>query len=535
MKRLLSIVCAAMLCCGVMAGAISCGKKEDPANTLYVELSNAGFGINWVDPLIEIFESEHPGVTVKKSYLTRKDEDMVGKVLSGTTHLDLLFPETDSVFGVINQTVTAGGVKYDSPFADLSDIYNTKIPGEDVTMKEKMDKSYLEKATVNFGGKETYFTAPWMQAPLGFAINNKVYRDLCATQNGSKFAKLPNTTDELFAFMDAILDPANNTGVTPFIHSVETSYLVHFYETWMAQYNGMANQRKWWSGEVVSGAKKGEKYVPELFEDKGLEYALKIFEKLLDTNKKYAHANSSLDFTQVQNIFLEGDKKILLMPTGAWLVREMEANYDKDEIDVRYIDMPVASVLGTKLGITDSELSSLIDYVRGGKTAEKPTFTSTLGISENEVIAAVSEAANMTPSVNMYNSIIPAYSSKIGLAKEFLQLMASDRGMEAMLKSCGSCTPYRYDITKSPVKDDIAEFSYSVNLIAEKGYSFFKHDKLFTANNLGLVNGVSGNLAGHFAVPQTSDYYMSAEDMIKISLNSAKAQWSTYLKKAGII
>lgn len=517
MKKIVSLLCSLVLCGGVLFGFCGCA-KEDPEKTLYVELSNKGFGIQWIDPLIEIFEAEHPGITVKKTYMTNKDQAMIDKVTSGSTHLDISFPENDAVFMSVNQSVIAGGVKYDSPYADLTDIYNAKVPGEDIALKDKMDPSYREKSKFIVNGKETYYTVPWIQSPLGIVMNNKIYKD--------SFGKLPNTTDEFLKFCEDL--PA---GVTACIHANETSYWDDMYDIWVAQYNGNEKQKKFYEGYAICGEQEGERYVPSMFDDDGLRVTLDFLEKLLDPAKGYMHSDSALDFTSVQNVFLEGKKNILFMPNGAWLEREMSANYSPDEIDVQYIKIPIISALGTKLGITDTELSAVIDYIDGTAVTE-PQFTSSKGISNADVIAAVREARNMTPSISQHHAIIPSYSKKIGLAKEFLQLMATDRGMEAMLRKSGSCAPYKYDITKSPVKDEISPFMYEINILAEKGYCFYKKDKLFIMNSLQLVNGITGRISAHFASPDAA-YHMTAEQVMTTSVNYVSQMWPTYMNKIG--
>ncbi len=517
MKKFVSLLCLPVLCVGMLFGLTGCS-KEDPAKTLYVELSNKGFGTAWIDPLIEIFEAEHPGITVKKSQMTNKDQAMIDKVTSGSTYLDIVFPENDSVFMSYNQSVIANGVRYDSPYADLTDIYEAKVPGENITLKEKMDPSYREKSKFIVDGKEKYYTVPWIQSPLGIVMNNKVYKE--------SFGKLPNTTDEFLAFCENL--PA---GVTPCIHAVETSYWDDMHDVWMTQYNGRENQKKFYEGYAICGEQEGERYVPAMFDDDGLRVTLEFLEKLLDPAKGYMHSDSSLDFTSVQNVFLEGKKNILFMPNGAWLEREMSANYSPDELDIRYIKVPIISALGTKLGITDGELSAIIDFV-DGTTATEPQFASTKGVPNADVIAAVREARNMTPSISQHHAIVPSYSSKIGLAKEFLQLMATDRGMEAMLKKCGSCAPYKYDITKSPVKDEISPFMYETNLLAEKGYCFFKKDKLFIMNSLQLENGITGRISARLA-SSDAGYHMTAEQIMETSVAYVSQMWPSYMNKIG--
>ena len=173
MKKILSIVLAIVVSSGAFATLSGCA-KEDPAKTLYIEVENAGFGIAWLDPLIEIFEAEHPGITVKKTFLTKKGNEMIDKVVSGSTHLDLLFVETDYALRNVDKKVVSGGMTYSSPYAELTDIYESNVPGESVTLKDKMLPAYSDAKKTIVNGETKYFTMPWMQAPVGIIINNEV-------------------------------------------------------------------------------------------------------------------------------------------------------------------------------------------------------------------------------------------------------------------------------------------------------------------------------------------------------------------------
>lgn len=520
MRKLLSMVLAVVLSVGV-CGALSGCSKEDPEKTLYVEIENAGFGISWIDPLIDIFEAEHSGITVKKTFLTKKGNEMIDKVVSGSTHLDLLFVETDYALRNADKQIVSGGVTYDSPFAELTDIYEKNIPGENVKLKEKMLPAYYDYKKTVVNGQAKYYVMPWMQAPVGIVINNDVYRD--------SFGKLPNTTDELFSFCDNLPEE-----VTPFIHSLEESYWDDIYDVWMAQYNGSENMKKFYEGYALY-VEGNPRYVPEILLDEGLLAAMKVWEKLLLPANNYNHPLSqTLDFTQVQNKFLEGDDNILFMPNGSWLEREMEANYDADELDIQFIKMPIVSALGTKLGITDAQLSAIIDYIDGTVT-EEPTFTSSNSYTKAEVLSAVADARLMLASNYGFSSVIPSYSTKIDLAKEFLQLIASDRGIEAMLKECGSMGPFRYDIKNSPVKDDISKFMYSTNEMIQSGQYFFSHqDNLFVKGDLKLINNVSGRISIKFGAVDQGDR-VSADSLYASNYNYARTMWDTIKRNAGIM
>lgn len=518
-KKVLCCIMTGML----LVGLVGCSgsKEKESQQTLFVEIENAGYGIQWIEPLIEVFEAEHPGVTVKVTSMTKGGKSMIDKVISGSSHLDLLFVEHDYALRSARKSIVANGVTYDSPFAELNDIFNENIPGEDITIKDKMSPNYYEQKTVLVDGEEKNYIMPWMQAPLGIVVNNKVYKE--------SFGKLPNTTDELFAFMDKL--PSD---VTPMIYSLETSYWDDIYKVWMSQYNGSENMKKFNDGYAIA---TGNQYVPEMVLDEGFRASLDVMEKLLTPENEYTHNDYTLNFTMVQNKFLEGGNgnadKILFMPNGSWLEREMEANYNPEELDISYMKTPIVSALGTKLGITDSQLSAVVDYV-DETIKEEPKFSSTKGFSNEEVIAAVKDAREMVPSNYGFCSFIPAYSTKIDLAKEFLQLIASDRGIELMLETCGNCAPFKYDIKNSPVKDKMSSFTYSaLEMVQDGKYCFYRQDDLFNLSDFTGFNGIDKLVSIYFGAPDANDR-KSAEKIYTDNYKFIKDRWQDYLTNAGI-
>lgn len=494
-------------------------KKENPAKTLYIEIENAGFGIAWIDPLIEIFEAEHPGITVKKTFITKGGSQMLDKVVSGNSHLDLLFVEHSKALYVAGKQIVANGVTYDSPFADLGDIYEANVPGENIKLKDKMLPAYYGQKTILVNGEKKQYVMPWMQALTGMVINNKVYKP--------EYGKLPNTTDEMFAFFENL--PSN---VTPYIYAISDSYWDDVSTIWMAQYNGSENMKKFYQAYALY-VEGNPRYVPEMMLDEGIYEMLKVMERLLNPSNGYSHPLSqTLDFTSVQNVFLEGKDNILFMPNGSWLEREMEANFSPDELDIEFIKTPVISALGKKLGITDAELSAIIDYVDGTVT-QVPNFNPTKFYTKEEVIAAVKDAREMLPANYDFAAVIPAYSSKIDLAKEFLQLIASDRGIEAMLKKCGSMAPFKYDIQNSPVKDHLSPFMYKANLMIQTGkYTFSEMDNVFIKGGLRIYNNIN-SVSVLLGATNAKDR-KTAEQIYADNYNYVKSMWPTILRNAGI-
>lgn len=540
-KSVVVFLSVAMLFSAAFGGG--CGKKEDSARTLYVEVMVAGYGSAWAYDLADIFEEEHPGITVKITEIVKDSSLIVNKVMSGSTHLDLIFVE-DRVESKYDTPVTASdGTVYAHPFADISDIYAENVPGESVTLQDKMLKSVFDYLSVrNEDGTLTQYSVPWMKSLNGIVVNKNVYEPADG--------KWPNTTDEFFEFCDNL--PSD---VTPMIHSISTSYWDTIYPTWLYQYYGsetMALYRRGYNPDDLSQLNQ-----PEMFYSDGLLEALKVYEKLVNPDNGYVGKtqaqinNTSLDFTSVQNKFLETQNKILFCPNGLWLEREMEANYDPEELNVEFIKTPVLSALSEQLSYYsetrgyselsaaekekyDAVLSDIIDYVDGTST-EKPKFNGQ-DVSDAD-IERVRDARAFNSAAYNFNSVIPAYSTKIDLAKEFLQLMATDRGLEAMYAACGGSAPFEYGKSKLDALHEsgvLSDFTYSANkLILEGQYTFGYFGDLFSKNNLWDFNMTNQTIAAWFAAPSANDR-VSAQELWYEDYEYVKGMWPTYLRTAGI-
>lgn len=522
MKRIKSIALCAIFAVLSVFPVTGCG-SEDATKTLYIDISNAGYGIEWLDPLKEIYESEHDGITVKIRSAVKNDGAYVNKFLSGVADTDLFIVETD-VLSKVNTPVNANGQRYEIPFEDITDLYNEKIPGENVTVAEKMRPEYYEFNT--YDGRN--YTFPWVESMMGIVMNKNVYRE--------SWGKLPNTTKELIAFCDKVKED----GISPFICSYDDPYWLDIYDVWMAQYNGRADMERFYDGYTLSGQYAGERYIPEMFLDRGLEEALNVLDTLVNADNGY-HSDLSytLSFTAVQNKFLDATKdkskkdQFLFMIDGSWLQREMEQNFEPDEINTVFVRIPVVSVLGDKLGITDETLSEIIDYADGTVSAA-PDFVSSKGIDRQEVIDKVTEARCFAPSNHLHAAFIPVYGNKKDLAKDFIRLMASDRGIEAMMKKSQIKPPMKYDV-EANVEISVSSFMESFyDIAAASDYTIFKQGALFRRGGLKLING-AGYFTYQLSAKSINDRKSGAQ-IFAMNYDYVKQteRWDTYLANAGI-
>lgn len=496
--------------------AVGCGND---ANTLYIEVLDKGFGMQWIYDLADKFEAANEGYTVSVTpgYESTNYETAIK---SGKGKTDIYF-STDHMMKYQYNSQVLGGKRYDSMFVSLKDLYETKIPGEDRTLGEKVDSQFTDFFTIErTNGDEEIYLFPYAIASTGIIINKDVWQDEW---------KKPNTTAELFALADTI----KGAGKVPFIHSVDESYYNIMFEVFTAQYEGLATMDNFWN--VID--KYGESMTPEVMLYDGILESYKVMEKLLKAENQYQHPSSlEAKFTGAQTSFFNKDNKIAMMLNGDWVLTELSKNVDVSTLsDVTVMKMPVISALGTKLGITEAELSAIVDYVDGTVTTA-PEFASTKNLTDDQVIAAVREARGINGSMGFWHgAFIPIYSDQVELAKKFFLFMASDEGCNTYTKATGNILPYDYDWKNNP---DVRPFVKEMMEELYEGKSLYpierKKHRMFCVGGLNIANNIN---AGDgwikcFSAIEASDF-RNADEVYMANYEAVKDRWSLIMDNAG--
>ena len=424
--------------CGV--GGEGGGKDGDGdgANTLKIFLTDAGYGTDWCYELKDLFaqqdwvKEKYPGLDIKIS--TSDDQTLVQSKLSAGENSN----EYDLLFGI-------GLYEYygkNGPLLDLTEsVYNAEVPGENVLFKDKMEDSFLASLGFTEAGSTdaAYYAAPWVGGMEGLLYNEDLF-----TEND---LKVPNTTDELIEVCAAY--KAKGDKNYSFIQSYDANYFDYLFFVWWAQYEGVEGYENYFSGI------DNETYSRRIFEQKGREYSLEVYEKLLDYDKGYVNP---LSFTQKfvisQTSFVNGEA--LMHANGDWFSSEMlDVMQSKGDAapKIKMMRTPVISRLGEKLGITDKELSDIVAYVDAigaGEDAQVPTFTSSKGYATEKVVEVVKEARSVVYTIgNAHSAVIPNYAASKDVAADFLRFMATDKALDAFAeKTVGATLPFKHAIDK---------------------------------------------------------------------------------------
>ena len=518
-KRTISLVMAVVMLAAVptvtgCSGKGSTGSEKKGEGTLKISAVELGYGVEWLEALIDEFEKETGySVTFVSKTGTLGTSALTTELESMASDSDLIFNKFGFFAKYVHQGKIVGndGENYDCLLADLSDVWTAAVDeGSETTIAEKMDADYEEY--YNMDGK--YYGLPWAGGVLGIVRNVDVWNSLGLTDED-----VPLTTDAMFALCDKV-----KSKVSPFIFSRNQNYYEGFAPIFMAQYEGVQSYKQFLNGVDPDGGVTEYVYTYD-----GALKAMEVMEKLLDPDNEYQSSMSNLDFNLMQGQFLSG--AALFCVNGSWLEREMQQNYAEANID--YIRTPVISSIIDKLDTVndDATLTEVIKYIDAmdeGASPEKPQ-----GVSDED-IQVVTEARHYSYVAGGidHQIVIPAYSEHVDIAKEFLKFMYSDKGLNVYYKAMnGSMLP------ATPVNGyetegvTVSSFIESSNQATAMGYAVNRES---TAKYFVLSSVSTTFTNGGSAVEQLYSGKMNASQVIDMNTEAISKKWNVIKQYLGM-
>ena len=167
--------------------------------TLTIICYEGGFGTLWLNDMAKAFETAYDcKVVVKHSYI---NGELIALLNDNSINDDIVM-----ALGTMDAAQNRGLL------VDLSDVYNATPEGENEAIKDKMVQAVYEKLLTEDG---KIYQMNWANS-ISSLVLNKTVLDRIFPEG----YKVPNTTDELIAFADAI----KAKGVYPFSISTSISY-----------------------------------------------------------------------------------------------------------------------------------------------------------------------------------------------------------------------------------------------------------------------------------------------------------------------
>jgi ABC-type glycerol-3-phosphate transport system substrate-binding protein len=438
MKKL---VAAAVIVLSVLAGVFGCGdvieKVDGTAVRVYVY--NGGYGHAWAKELADSFNLTQTEYKIQIIPLKDSEDRVRADITSGISGACDMY-----IIDASLDALMAGGF-----LEDISDIWNTDVDGNGVTVEEKMRDSETFKKFYTNNGKqyglplgegmsgliydhEVFLENNWLYGPSGQFITNgnktlSVGRDGVA---GTYDDGQPITEPQFEAMVNRI----SATGAAPIMYSGQAKYHypTRLYDAIYAAYDGVDNYMTSWTfdGEYTFGndtqptpitLQNGYKTFEMTGRLKALEFNQKYF-----NNSKYGHRScfelgaSAMD---VQSSFIlsylkEPSERGMMMIEGEWWENEARTVFGslaKDDPAYAY-------------GKRDYRFMLL------------PTYE---GSAEQD--------GHMIPILAIQSIFIrsAADEDKKAIAKEFMKYIQTIDAMRTYTVHTGCGRPYQYDIPEA--------------------------------------------------------------------------------------
>ncbi len=303
LKKLLALALALVMVFALAA----CGGDPAPAGSGDPTPAESGAGETTtikVAALESAYEETYPGMwqevcdaftaqtgIVVELTVERNLEDVIGASMQGGDYPDVIHLATGREAGLTEQFIN------DKLIADITDVLDMTIPGEDVTVGDKIIEGFTDTSATNpYNDGKTYL-APMFYSPCGLFYNAGLFEE--------KGWTVPTTWDEMWELGDKALEE----GIYLFTYPT-AGYFDAFLYALMNVVGG---------SDFFNAATSFEEGIWETPEADAL---FEILDKLADYTHPSTPAQANdQDFTMNQQLVL--DNQAIFMPNGTWIVGEM--------------------------------------------------------------------------------------------------------------------------------------------------------------------------------------------------------------------
>lgn len=457
-KRLLTAMLVGTLSfASVFATGCKKNKVPDTEQTLEVFAAKLGYGASWCEAELNAFKEEawvkekYPNLNV--IFEANADRSAISTRLSagaGRNTVDLIF--SDSVTPFMGKD--RAGTEYSCNLTDT--VYNTKVPGEDITVYDKLLDTYKEALVYYNVGESALEEKEFVSYDFNWASGMRgiLYNQELLESFGYKTA--PRTSDELIEMSAKIsADKGSYNKGYAFMWSGEADYIEDMYNVWWAQYEGYQQIYNYYNGIFYDGRNYVEKS-SKIFEQEGREKALNALIDVMSNSKGYMYPyGSSVKFKAAQKSFIEGNG--VFMSNGDWFAEEMKDDIAKSNYTIRMMRSPVISAIKDKTPsvTTDEQLRTIVSRIDAGcaTISEAVSATPEAGDADISSVSAKDYETILAARLVIYSTgpycstCIPVYAEGKEVAFDFLRFLATDKAQEIYMRETGGAAlPFKYDV-----------------------------------------------------------------------------------------
>lgn len=545
---------APVLCLGALAlvaGLSACGKGNvpDTEETLEVFCCKLGYGSDWCKNILDEFEKEdwvkekYPNLQVV--YDASADRSEVGTRLNageGVNTIDLVF--SDGLSGYIGTDYA--GKEYSVNLTDT--VYNTKVPGEDITVYEKLDDDYKRAAMFYSYGQSSFgqelpfnsYNFFWASGMMGIVYNETILKNAFGIDHA------PRTTDELTEVLATVTrgNEKYNKGYA-IMWSAGGEYSQYLYNVWWGQYEGVDNYYNYYQGVSFDG----EDYIErssDIFKQEGRREALRALIQMISSESGFRYGKgATAEVKATQRYFFRGEG--VFMANGDWLAEESKDALAGTTDVFKMMKTPILSAITkkTKTIQNDAKLREVV-----AKIDENYPTAAAAGLSDvsEEDYKTILEARSVHYALGSgCDALIPSYANGKDVACDFLRYMATDKAQEIYAKSTGGASlPFKYNLKDSPNYDGFTDMQkariemmqnsvHGSNVLPQgANFPLVKFGKLGDWSSYACTGGVAIYSRNGSLDPASED---SAEKAFARDLDywttNGGAKWSDTLRLAG--
>lgn len=355
MKKILAILMMSVMVIGLAA----CGQKAEgtgsetpPADTPAPEVEaeepeeaeerilkvaglDGGYGTEHWKAVAAKFEENNPGVTVELT-MEKNIEEVLRPQIQAMNVPDVMYVSVGRE-GMMTETLIK-----ENAVMDITDLLTMEVPGEGVTVGEKIIPGFTDTLITNpYGDGKTYL-APLFYGPTGLFYNASLF-------GADGEYEMPETFSELFALNDSVV--ANDSSLFTY---PTTGYFDAFFFALVNEIGGADIFNKAMTFDVETW--KGEE-MTEVFETIGELVSYNHVDTVSQANNE--------GFTKNQQLVL--DDKALFIPNGTWLPGEMKDAPRVDGFEWGFTALPAVEAGGDRYSYTFFEQMYIPE---GAKEAE---------------------------------------------------------------------------------------------------------------------------------------------------------------------
>lgn len=286
---------------------------EEPGETTTLQMAalEGGYGTQLYYDTIAAFEELNPGVEIELTISRSIEDEITPNMQAGR------FPDV-VVLGQGREAALTETLIRDQALEELTDVLSMTVPGEDVTVGDKLTDGIAGSLGTNPYGDDRTFLMPLNYSPTGLVYDQGLFEEMGWS--------LPTTQDEFFELGDT----AAAEGIALFTYPT-AGYLDSYFNALLATVGGTDFFRD------VMTYQEGIWTTPEAAQ--AIESTTRLLQDYTaDTTVGYANEQ---DFTRNQQSIL--DRTALFMPNGTWIAGEMAEAPRPDTFSWGLMPMPALS------------------------------------------------------------------------------------------------------------------------------------------------------------------------------------------------